>query len=126
MDVYYKINGVRSTSSAGTECYDERIFFVEKTYDEYVNAAQLVDRFQTPSREYFDSTWWVDPVRKKLFTEIGERVREDDFPEWYLKACSVCGGIANWNLKSINGYADIVRVDVFKHLAIDFVMTGRA
>jgi hypothetical protein len=125
MDIYYKIYGVRSISSTGTECYNERMFLVEKTYEEYVNASQLIDNFQAYSREHFDSIWWIDPARKKLFLEIGGRIREDDFPEWYLKACSVSEEMATWDLKCIDDYADVVRVDTFKQFAVNYVMAGQ-
>ena len=125
MDVYYKIYSIRSTSSTGTECYDERMFLVEKTYEEYINASQLIDNFQAYSRERFDSIWWIDPVRKKLFLEIGDRIREDDFPEWYLKACSVNEEMTKWDLKRIDDYADVVRVDTFKQFAVNYVMAGQ-
>ena len=125
MNVYYKTYCVKSVSSTGkTECFYERMFLIEKTYEEYANASQLVDDFQMYSRLHFDTMWWIDPVRKKLFVETGKRIREDDFPEWYLKACSAGDETAKWNLMRIDGYANIMPVDTFKRSAVKLVMSG--
>ena len=57
--------------------------------------------------------------------EIGDRIREDDFPEWYLKACSVNEEMTKWDLKRIDDYADVVRVNTFKQFAVNYVMAGQ-
>lgn len=125
MNVYYKTYRIESVSSLdGVKQYDERMFLVEMSYKEYLDAARLINQFQMHSREYFDSIWWIDPVQRRLFMEIGERIKEDDFPEWYLKACAVDDKIAKWNLMNIDDTADIVRVDTFKQLSVEFTMNG--
>ena len=121
MNVYYKTYCVKSVSSTGkTECFSERMFLIERTYEEYANASQLVDDFQMYSRLHFDTMWWIDPVRKKLFVETGKRIREERKNDTLVWADET----AKWNLMCIDGYANIMPVDTFKRSAVKLVMSG--